>query len=449
MAITPPVGTIAPAVYTKIKEQNYETCVPMSLSTAMDRFRAMKVGNDYENFSVSYIFGNGGYEWGMYFLDAIQNCRSYGSPRWDLVSPNFTGDEKSITDSEYTYTNAPDYARANALKQRFSGYSRIDFYNGTAVANAIRNYGYFMFNFRIPDNFYDVGSDGIVPEPEPYVSPTPAMMETLSDGGSSSGYSGANHSISLIGLTTKNGKPHWIAQNSWGDWWGDNGYCYIPYDWGYYEASLDWALESYSVYNNSVTNYVPVSPTDVVAIKNGELSALVTWNSSIIGATYTVFASKNSTDAWYVKGRTTETSLTITFDNYDSYKIRILSSVNNIYSDYSNVAFVAMLNIVQWNWFTPKTSNMGFNITRAEWLAFCGKINEVRIAKGLSAYSFTTSTTYIDKDKPFYAWIFLQAVNAINDIGSGISTELLGIKSGDDIYAWYFENLKTALNNAI
>jgi hypothetical protein len=111
--------------------------------------------------------------------------------------------------------------------------------------------------------------------------------------------------------------------------------------------------------------------------------------------------------------------------------------------------YATTLSAELWEWHYPKTSGSGFNVTPAEWLAFCSKINEVRIAKGLSAYSFTTSSTYIGKDKPFYAWIFLEAVNAINDIGSGISTELLGIKSGDDIYAWYFNNLKTALNSAI
>jgi len=450
MALITPSGTIAPAVYTKIKWQKYETCIPMSLSTAMDRFRAIKVGSDYENFSASYIFGNGGYEWGMYFLEGVQNCVSYGSPRWDLVSQIFEygSDETNLTNSKYIYNNADSYARANAQKQRFSGYSRIDFYNGNAVANAIRNYGYFMFNFRISNNFYDVGSDGIVPEPEPYIPPASAMR-TLSDGGSSSGYSGANHSIALIGLTTKNGKPHWIAQNSWGDWWGDNGYCYIPYDWGYYETSIDWALESYSVYNNSVTSFVPASPTNVVAQKNGELSALVTWNTSLTGAMYTVFASNISKNEWYIKGRTTANSINITFDAYASYKIRVLSSTDNIYSDYSNIFNVAMMNIIPWAWLYPKTSGQGFNITRAEWIAFCNKINEVRVAKGLGSYSFATSITYVDKDKPFYAWIFLQAATAIKDLNIGVANEVLGIKSGDNISAWYFENLKNALNNAI
>lgn len=445
MAATPPVGTITPAVYTKIKEQNYETCVPMSLSTAMDRFRAMKVGNDYENFSISYIFGNGGFDWGMYFLDAVQNCINYGSPRWDLVSTNFSGDEKSITDSNYTYTNAPDYARANALKQRFSGYSRIDFYNGPAVANAIRNYGYFMFNFRIPEDnysFYWIGSDGIVPQPPPYVPPvTPASIQ--SDSGGSSGYSGANHSVSLIGLTTKNGKPHWIAQNSWGDWWGDNGYCYIPYDWGYDDPNLDWALESYSVYNSSVTNYVPASPTNVAGTKTGDKSANITWNTSLTGATYTVLASQVGKNEWWVKGRTTGLFLNIVFDTSYTYEIRVLSSVGDVYSDYSNITIVYLLNIAPWEWWTPKVSGGDFNLTYNEFMALIAKMNEVREARGMTSVAFLINNTYLTASN------FKAVASRINEINGGVATECLNVAKGDYVYAWYFENLKTTLNNAI
>lgn len=122
---------------------------------------------------------------------------------------------------------------------------------------------------------------------------------------------------------------------------------------------------------------------------------------------------------------------------------------NGLIVNLSGVATTQPIDIKLWEWQNLKTSGAGFNVTRAEWIAFCNKINEVRIAKGLSAYSFTTSTNYIDKDKPFYAWIFLQAANAINDLGTGVATEVLNVKSGDVIYSWYFENLKTALNNAI
>lgn len=437
-SIAPPSGTISPTLYTKVKYQVYETCVPMSLSTAMDIFRAKKIGTDYENFSVSYIFGDGGgYSWGMYFEETVINCCSHGSPRWDLVSTSFEADDKNINDSEYVYNNANSYVRDNAKLQAFSGYESISFYDCPAVANAISTYGYFMFNFRIPNNFYSINSTGIVPQPN--------------------SYSGANHSISLIGLTTKNGKPHWIAQNSWGTGWGASGICYIPYDWGIGVMSpirggadiTTWSLESFSVWNSTVSSIVPAESTNVVAVKNGDLSALVSWDSSLSGALYTVFASKMGMTEWYIKGRTTAKSLTITFDNYATYEIRVLSSLNDIYSDYSNIFNVAMLNLLPWDWHSPKATGIGFNITRTEWLAFCNKINEVRVAKGLSSYSFTTSSTYISKDKPFYAWIWLQCANAINDLGTGVSSACLNVKSGDDIYAWYFDNLKTALNNAI
>ena len=108
-----------------------------------------------------------------------------------------------------------------------------------------------------------------------------------------------------------------------------------------------------------------------------------------------------------------------------------------------------------WEWWTPKEVD-NLKLSPEEWLAFCNKINEVRVANGLSAYSFTTSPTYIADDKVFPVWVFLQAVNAINEMG-GIAPQLLTVKSmdespwGDDsvIYPWYFDNLKAALNNAI
>ena len=85
------------------------------------------------------------------------------------------------------------------------------------------------------------------------------------------------------------------------------------------------------------------------------------------------FASKASEDNWYVKGRTTSTSLTITFDNYDKYKIRVLSSVNNLYSNYSNIVTVSLLAIEPWEWLTPKISGIGFNVSAEEWLNFLYK----------------------------------------------------------------------------
>lgn len=118
--------------------------------------------------------------------------------------------------------------------------------------------------------------------------------------------------------------------------------------------------------------------------------------------------------------------------------------------------YATTLATTAWEWWYPKDDIRRFTLDRDEWLAFCNKINEVRVAKGLSAYSFTTSSTYIGKDKPFYAWVWLEAANAINAINGQVAAACLNVKSwsesqGDDsiIYPWYWDNLKSALNNAI
>lgn len=136
---------------------------------------------------------------------------------------------------------------------------------------------------------------------------------------------------------------------------------------------------------------------------------------------------------------------------YIEIKVGGTGYIDSDWAGYYATTLVAVL----WEWWTPKTeSNLG--VTPDEWLAFCNKINEVRVANGLTAYSFTTSTDYIGTNKKFYAWIWLQAANAINDLGTGVAADCLNVKSFLDsmnsdslVYPWYWDNLKTALNNAI
>ena len=38
-----------------------------------------------------------------------------------------------------------------------------------------------------------------------------------------------NHALLLVGFgTDPNAGDYWILKNTWGDWWGDNGYMYLP-----------------------------------------------------------------------------------------------------------------------------------------------------------------------------------------------------------------------------
>ena len=102
-----------------------------------------------------------------------------------------------------------------------------------------------------------------------------------------------------------------------------------------------------------------------------------------------------------------------------------------------------------WDWVYTKTSGSGFNITGAEWLAFINKIQETRAAYGLASYGFTTAASYFAKGQPFYYWIFRQASQAIDDMNGQVPNEFMLVVPGDNIFAWYFDTLRTALNNAI
>ncbi len=115
----------------------------------------------------------------------------------------------------------------------------------------------------------------------------------------------------------------------------------------------------------------------------------------------------------------------------------------------NGVATTEVLTVLPWNWWYSKSSGNDFYLTPDEWKAFCNRINEVRALNGLGQYGFTTSSTYIASGKPYFAWIWLQASKAIDDLGTGVASACLNVKSNDDIYAWYFENLRVALNNAI
>ena len=330
--------------YTDIKNQgSYQTCIANSLSTAMSIFKARATGIK-ENYSVSYIYGSDGksnMEY-MYFEEAIQLCRTYGSPRWEFFQGlENDGMSKSEAVSQFRAYQGNSITTSNAKKQKFGSYEWVNFYDCDSVAYYIKNDGYFMFNFKIPNNFHNVGSDGIVPQPD-----DPSMISENTKVGGSSAYSGANHSIALIGLTKIDGVPYWIAQNSWGDWWGKNGICFIPLDWGY-DSDEYWALESYGVTPGS--NYDADHPDPVYNIKarsNNNKEITLSWNSNETNVYYAIFARQKYTTQWFCKYVITDnkTSATISVDSEGvEYEFMIIT-MKDYYCSYQSDIIMSYVN---------------------------------------------------------------------------------------------------------
>lgn len=306
-------------IYTTIKDQgSYETCVANSLSTAMSIFKA-KATSLQESYSVSYIYGsdrNSDIEF-MYFEEAIQCCQDYGSPRWELYQglQNDNMSKKNAV-SKFIGAQGNTVVTNNAKKQKFDSYQWVNFYDCDTVADYIRNYGYFMFNFKIPNNFYDVSSNGIVPQP-----------------GGSDSYSGSNHSIALIGLTKINGVQYWIAQNSYGEWWGKNGICFIPLDWGY-DSEEYWVLESYGITPGS--DYDAEHPSVVSSLnayqdEEGEKNVFISWNSNEAGAWYVILSRLKYTEKWSVEKIVTNGTFNTTcdVDDYGTYEFMVITMKNS------------------------------------------------------------------------------------------------------------------------
>ena len=330
-SISPPTGSIAPSIYVPVRDQGQTgSCVAESLACGMDIFKAKNTGITYEKFSASFIYGSdedsSGY--GMYYEDAVNNCQLYGSPRYEI----FTGKmPEQITKREAVamYHSADSLVRNNATGQKVNGGLNIDFYDCNAVKNCIATYGCFMFTFRVPNNFDQVNSSGIIPQPN--------------------WWRGDGHMLVLIGLTTIGGKKYWIAQNSWGDWWGDGGRCFIPYDWGCRvqaptsggSSPTSWTTESYSVRGDYFSGGNPNKPCNLTAQQMGvEKTASLNWSCSSSADSYVVLARAKYTNRWYRKVVVSSKTATVPLDDYNEYEFIIIAMLNNLCSDVSAVVTV-------------------------------------------------------------------------------------------------------------
>ena len=292
--ISQPSGAISPSVYPTVKDQgSTDTCVANAITAMMEVTHAKAMGRtaSYENYSIGYFYGGDGRTTeGMVTDNAVSQACSQASPRWELVETEYPR-QLSKSDAKALWQGASSTARANAIEQWYDSYEALDFYDCESVASNIRSYGSVLLDIKMPSNISSIPANGILPQP--------------------TNWRGTNHAVILIGLTTINGKKHWIGQNSWGTSWGASGLFYIPYDWGCgimgaragtgTHGRTAWVNRVYVLKRSSVDTNHPTTPTITAAIRSADgRSAEIHFSDPTGGGVYIYVRAKNTTP-WFPK----------------------------------------------------------------------------------------------------------------------------------------------------
>ena len=195
---------------------NIGSCTANAIAGLIE-YRDIKAG---KNLNISRLFiyyqervieGTVRYDSGAYIRDGIKACYTYGAPlesQWPYTPSKLT-------------VKPTTAAYSDALNRKVTSYQRCaDF---TAVKTALAANNPVAIGFDVYASFEDAwgyikhGSAGCG------IMPYPSVRSEQLLGG---------HAVALVGYNdnlTGNGQGYFIARNSWGTSWGDNGYFYMPY----------------------------------------------------------------------------------------------------------------------------------------------------------------------------------------------------------------------------
>ena len=145
---------------------------------------------------------------GAYIRDGIKACYTYGAPLETLWPYNVN-----------KFTTRPSiFAYNDALNRRVTGYAKCA--NFAAVKNAVAAGTPVIIGFNVYASFE--GAWGNIPHGQTGsgMMPYPNTNTEQLLGG---------HAVCLVGYDDNLNGGRFIARNSWGTGWGDNGYFYMPY----------------------------------------------------------------------------------------------------------------------------------------------------------------------------------------------------------------------------
>lgn len=188
-------------------QQDKGTCAAHAMASAMEILEYYDTG-DRNLFSTSWYYGyrknTDSQEEGMYLSQLLNNARNIGGVHRSLMPDNL-----HYSDSSKLINNMKEKCLIEAQKHRIKNYALLN--SPKTILEAIYyNNSPVLIGAMIYESFYRTDNSGIVPIPD--------MNKETCYGG---------HAMLCIGWTTIKDDIYLVVKNSWGEDWGDNGYCYF------------------------------------------------------------------------------------------------------------------------------------------------------------------------------------------------------------------------------
>lgn len=130
------------------------------------------------------------------------------------------------------------------------------------------------------------------------------------------------------------------------------------------------------------------------------------------------------------------------------HRFRARSNLISLTSPYSNEVVLKNTRPNNFSWTSDKKANEPFNLTAIEWNTFTARIDMFRQYCGKSQFGFTQA----EKDKPFYAFMFNQAIDALLTIDN-LNSQIPPVRppakvaKNDPVTAFGLNLLVTSLNS--
>ena len=209
-------------------QQTKSSCVGHALATLKEIQEYYDTG-DRKNFSVGWIYGyrlNTQYQGeGMYISEGLNNLKNIGA-----IHNKYIPDNLAYSEITAIIEDMRDTCLSEAINYRIANYAMIN--NITEIKHALYcDHSPVVIGISVYDSFYETDGTGIVK--------CPNIKKEKSYGG---------HCMLIIGWTTINDTEYYVVQNSWGENFGDNGFCYIPVD-GNFPICEKWSVFDIQNYN--------------------------------------------------------------------------------------------------------------------------------------------------------------------------------------------------------